>query len=221
MRIDLTSVPHYWINLDSATENAKAMIEQFGKLGITKHIRVPGVVQAPPAGAREGYGNHYIGCGLAHIAAMEAGLAAGELPFAILEDDAAWTGNETVEIHVPANADAVYLGISTGSADLQAHDIGRGMSRIASMLSAHAIMYMSAEFAHRALKIARHCIWDLRAPLDLGMAQLQREAMVVAFNKPCYIQADSRSSENKWEFLTRELLPTQMYDPKNGAIAWD
>jgi predicted amino acid racemase len=37
MKIDLRDIPVVWINLDSATENAKLMQERFAKYGFKKY----------------------------------------------------------------------------------------------------------------------------------------------------------------------------------------
>ena len=214
MIIDLRNVMTRWINLDEHTENAKAMEKQFSDLGIVRHERISASKIPPPVGYNSAYGKHYMGCGTSHIRSF--GMM-NEYPTLVLEDDCKKTAYYQAVIDVPDDADAVYLGVSNGNPNTIVVDLRssenrqknmQGWARIAGMLATHSILYVTEKYAKEAERVTKHCIEDLKIPLDMGLSQLQREFNIYCPIFPFFIQADERQSENKWEYFTSSLRIT-------------
>lgn len=210
MQLDLRNVPSRWINLDSATENAKQMVAQFERLGFTRHQRVPGqiipVPQDLPSHLLKAFGPHYMGCGQAHIDALQS---VDTAPVLILEDDAQVTDAFTPVITIPDNTDAVYLGISHGNRSQSVVDTHDGWYRVFGMLAAHAVLYVSERYRQHAIQTAQDALYTRRIPMDNGFAASQYKFNVLACPMPAFIQSANRESVNKWEALTsRPLKPT-------------
>lgn len=216
MIIDLRNVITRWINLDEHRENAKAMQKQFSDLGIVRSERLSASKIPPPLNYNQAYGKHYIGCGTSHIRSFSV---MNEYPTLVLEDDCKITPSYQSVINIPDNTDAIYLGISNGNPNTVAVDLrsvedrqknNQGWARIAGMLATHAILYVSERYAKRAEAVTKHCIEDLKIPLDMGLSQIQREFNVYCPIFPFFIQADDRQSENKWEHFTSSLRITHI-----------
>lgn len=208
MIIDLRNVMTRWINLDEHTENAKAMEKQFSDLGIVRHERVSGIKIPPPNGV--------VGCGLSHVKTF--GISK-EFPTLILEDDAKVTSDFSPVIEVPDDADAIYLGISSGNSQMICVDLrkkdqreknAQGWARIAGMFASHAILYINENYMKKSELTIKHYIDDLKQPFDIGLSQLQQQHNVYCPIKPFFVQADERDSQNKWEYITSKLRITHI-----------
>jgi len=108
-------------------------------------------------------------------------------PLLILEDDARLQIQNLI-IHVPKNADAIYLGISAvgygyfpfNSATVQ--PIKNDLFKVHSMYSAHAILYLSKRYKKAVADVIEEKICDVE------MARIQHKFNVYAYNKPLFIQ---------------------------------
>ena len=116
MKIDLRDIPVVWINLDSATDNAKAMQERLDKHGFKKTYRKSArVIPAPPGTIPSNA--HYVGCAQSHIDILDD-VNYGS-PLLILEDDAEFSPEFNPIIDIPDNSDGIYLGVSSGNRGYQ------------------------------------------------------------------------------------------------------
>lgn len=214
MKIDIREVPTSWINIDSATENAKLMNEQFDALGFTSHERLSASTTPAPTNANPNYGTHYMGCGESHIMCFERHKK--DVPFLILEDDAKAVDNFNPVFEVPDDAGAVYLGVSLSNPHTLVEDVGHpDVYRIKNVLATHAILYIGEHFAGVAESTTKDLIWGRSMPLDMGFAHLQNQWNVYALKTPLFYQADERETTNNNEHWTN----TGTLTPGRGMVS--
>ena len=205
MKIDIRNVPTTWINLEKHTQNAEDITKMLNEHGFTNHYRTAGVVDTTE-GVFQAYNipkSHFFGVARAQINALES--IRDSLPALVLEDDVVISEDYIPEIEIPDQTDAVHLGVSNAGS-VFAQDIGNSWARIHGMLAAHGILYVSKRYVDETIRIAKHCIYEMGVPFDLGTAQIQRQHYVIAAHKPFFYQGDERESANKWESLTRQPL---------------
>jgi len=203
MIIDLREIPVVWINLDSATENAKAMQDRLDRHGFKFTYRKSARVIPPPPGTPKEIA-HYKGCGQSHIDILDD--LKYSTPLLILEDDAEFTENFQPVLELPDDVDGVYLGISHGNVYYKTAKYDDSYLRIGGILATHAILYVSEEYRKAMSSIAKQFINVYNRPWDLGSASLQPHGMVLTPNMPFFYQANERESANKWEQITRHPL---------------
>lgn len=218
MIIDVQNIKCMWINLDSATDCANNMVELFDKTKITKHERLSARILPCPEGTRESE-KHYVGVGQSHIDCLKS--IEGDFPAMILEDDVALT--ETGELffnskhpkllEVPDETDAIYLGTSHGDGRYTAVDIGGGFARIYNVLAAHAIVYTSERYIKAVQDVAKHCIYEVNKPFDIGTYRIQENFNVIATHKPFFYQKSQPEALNNWEDITKHPLNIKPFIP--------
>ena len=199
MIIDLREIPTVWINLDKATENAKIMAERFEKYGFKNTHRKSGLIIDPPPGTHQSIA-HFMGCGQSHIDILsDKGYST---PLLILEDDIEFSEQFNPVVEVPDDADGVYLGISHGGNCYHTKKVNDDYYRIAGVLAAHAILYITPNFRRDMRNVGLHCLYNLRQPWDIGTAAIQRSYKVYTPIKPLVYQSNDRENANKWQGLT-------------------
>jgi hypothetical protein len=203
MKIDLRDIPVVWINLDSATDNAKAMQERLDKHGFKKTYRKSArVIPAPPGTIPSNA--HYVGCAQSHIDILDD-VNYGS-PLLILEDDAEFSPAFNPIIDIPDDSDGIYLGVSSGNRGYQTKKYNDDYLRIGGILATHAILYVNDRFKQIMSTVAKHCINDLKQPWDVGAASIQFHTKVYTPTTPFFYQADDRNSANKWQHFTDKGL---------------
>ena len=203
MKIDLREIPVVWINLDSATENAKKMQERLDKYGFKNTHRQSGLVIPPPPGTDKSIA-HYRGCGQTHINILDN--QNYSTPLLVLEDDVEFVDNFNPVIDIPDNSDGVYLGVSHGNQYYQSCRYDENYLRIAGILAAHAILYVTPPFREAMSNVGKHCLNTLNRPWDIGTAMIQQHFKVYTPNVPLIYQSNDRDSANKWQELTDKGL---------------
>jgi hypothetical protein len=203
MKIDLREIPVVWINLDSATDNAKAMQERLDKHGFKKTYRKSARVIPAPVGTVS-TNAHYVGCAQSHIDILDD--SAYGSPLLILEDDAEFSDAFNPVIEIPDDSEGIYLGVSSGNRGYQTKKYNDEYMRIGGILATHAILYVNDRFKQIMSFVAKHCINDLKSPWDVGAASIQFQTRVYTPNKPFFYQSDDRNSANKWQFFTDSAL---------------
>ena len=210
-RIDLRSIPCFVINLEEATDRRRRIEEQLDRLGLRYEI-VRGV-KARPA---------WIGVALSHLKALR--LSRAQPPFLVLEDDCEFNRHFRPVIDVPAEADALYLGISRwgletpgvrgwGVADAARWDVyDEGHVRIHNMLARHAVLYLSSGFQHRVVESQVDALTNrsFSHPGDIGVAMLHASHVVLAPNQPVCRQRDRPTTAPRLQ----DALPR---DPQGGG----
>jgi GR25 family glycosyltransferase involved in LPS biosynthesis len=153
VKVKLTDIPVYYINLDSETEKRKRLENTLEELGWTTVTRYPGVERP----------NRKAGCAESHHKLLME-LQHKPTPFIVLEDDIAPHHFKRF-VNIPEHADAFYLGLSrfglyngTGTRKISAEKRTPNVYRLYNMLAAHAIMYLNQDYVKwlvRAIRFPR------------------------------------------------------------------
>ena len=212
MNLDLRKIPAVYINLDRDTEKNRRMQSMLSELGFETVIRV------------EAYSfpdRHLAGCSLSHHVALNE----VDPPFIVFEDDCI-VKNFNPEIEIPDDADAVYLGISSwgrmnshSGPFVQYERVDDKLLRVYNMLGAHAILYLTKEYASLCSKISMH--FSLTSDhQDIGFAEVQRYYNVYAFDDPLFYQTSSNgTNELLTSYLTMEIFqPNKMFWKPTGLF---
>lgn len=138
MKINLSSVPLYYINLDRDVNRNKSIIDSMIRIGHTNFNRISAELVSEAEIMQ--------GPGRSHLKAITTAEHSG-IPFIILEDDVRDINYRDI-INVPDDADAVYLGIMLGHRDPMATPVDGypGVYRVKEPLGCHAIMYTSDRY---------------------------------------------------------------------------
>jgi hypothetical protein len=132
-------------------------------------------------------------------------------PLLVLEDDIEFIDNFNPVLEVPDDSDGIYLGISHGNAYYQTCKHDDNYLRIAGILAAHAILYVTPKFRQAMSQIGKHCLYDLNKPWDMGTAAIQPNFKVYTPNTPLIYQSNDRESANKWQNLTDSPLENKNF----------
>jgi hypothetical protein len=139
----------------------------------------------------------------------------------LLEDDVATEADANWTFAVPADADAVWVGISRYGKPI-VQPINPSLSRIERMFSTHAVLYLSKSYKEHAMHCAEQCnsCW---LPFDIGLSFYQKDFNVYALNQPAFFQANGKGQHN-FEALTRgSLLPSEGHGQRalSAEIQWN
>jgi hypothetical protein len=151
--------------------------------GFKSVTRVPGV---------EGIGK-INGTTAAHIKAISYAIESVGFPFIVLEDDVV-LNNINTDVILPADADAIYLGLSMwgvyngkGHVQISAEKHNESFYKLHNMLSTHAIMYTNKDYVKLLLKCYEFSI-KTGEPLDKVNAELMKYFEVYGLSKPMFYQ---------------------------------
>jgi len=159
VEIDLREIPIFVINLDSQRKRLKVTTEILTRAGLSFErfagIHIDDVYGTSSTGGRWG-------CAKSHFDLMSN----NRVPFLILEDDIELTPYWKPLLQIPADADAVYLGITNTTGGACVHSYNSEWNKIEKMHSAHAILYLNQDFVEvvkevllQAMETSRH--WDV------------------------------------------------------------
>lgn len=203
MIIDLREIPVVWINLDSATKNAETMKTRFEKYGFKNTHRKSGLIIPPPPNTDKSIA-HFRGCGQSHIDILDD--TNYKTPLLVLEDDVEFVDNFNPLIEIPNDSDGIYLGISHGNVHYQTCKKDENYLKIAGILAAHAILYVTDIYRKNMSEVGKHCLYNMNVPWDLGTANIQHHFNVYTPNSPMIYQSNDRENANKWQVLTDHPL---------------
>jgi hypothetical protein len=189
--INLKNIPIYFINLDSDINRKESFLSWTSKLNFKDPTRVPAIKSD----------EYFIGLAEAQYNAIRLGIESG-VPFIIMEDDA--TPNyedENYVIEIPDDTDAVYLGASmygVDKLDPTAASYGaefiktniKNLYKAKNTLTAHAILYLTNQYAKAALKELNLCFTEYKRHCDLAFAENLLPKHNVYFIKPFFYQND-------------------------------
>jgi hypothetical protein len=201
--IDLREVRCRWISLERDSAASRHLEQSLRQQGFEDLDWCPGV-RLQESGSRSER-MHAEAVALAHKRALELHL--DDQPLLLLEDDVAIEAHANWTLAVPADADAVWVGISRYGKPI-VQPINPSLSRIERMFSAHAVLYLSKSYKEHAIHCAEQCnsCW---LPFDIGLSFYQKDFNVYALNQPAFFQANGKGQHN-FEALTRgSLLPTE------------
>ena len=175
--LKINEIKTYYINLDKDIAQKESMEEVLTSSNFTNYERFPAIKAE-------------WGCPKSHHAILSKDI---EPPFIILEDDCQ-VKNEVLEMEIPDDVDAIYLGISAfgyynGNISTVAYNqVTEDVSRIYNMLSGHAILYLSQRYVDVVKNISHHCGHLTMQPFDKSVAEIQKYYNVYALNNPFFYQ---------------------------------
>lgn len=217
LMIQLNHYPAYVINIPEQEVRRSHMSALLSGLQI-KHTFIEGAT---------GVGK-IRGCALSHLRAIDE---SGDPPFMVFEDDVSLVWKDAVLPHIPRKADVIYLGTNIngcmpntienkekfGHRSLAglalATDFDEIYVRLHSMVSAHAILFLSNRAKKRFFKQLR-IAHRRKTPLDVRYAYLMTELNVYALKTPMFVesmklQVESKSLEER-RVITHSPVPIAM-----------
>lgn len=199
MKLNLTDIPVYYINLDDQEEKRKrteTMLKQIGFKFVERFSAI-----------RHDAGR-IIGCARSHYEILNK----AEPPFIILEDDCSLSKEVPKTIELPEDADALYLGISHWGRYLNHSGpyvhitkVDDKIVRVHNMLATHAILYLSESYVDICKRISYNFGYEIENHLDIGFAEVHRFFNVYSFNEPLFRQYE-------WSAVTTGKLSEVSYD---------
>lgn len=182
MKLKLTDIPVFYVNLDEENEKRKRTETMLKVLGFNQVSRLPAIRHES---------GRIIGCARSHYEILKS----QKPPFIILEDDCTLNKEFMNKIELPDNADALYLGISHWGRYLNhsgpyvhTTKINDEIVRVHNMLATHAILYLSDSYVDICKRIAYHFGYEVENHLDIGFAEIHRFYNVYSFDVPLFRQ---------------------------------
>ena len=172
----LNEIKTYYINLDKDEEKRESMEKMLSSLNFN-YERFPAVQEE-------------WGCEKSHYKLLSEGLHA---PFIVLEDDCSLK-NEVIDIGVPDDIDFMYLGVSgfgyyNGNISAVLYkQITEEVSRVYNMLSTHAMLYLTDNYADMVKDVAHYCAYKSNQHFDKSIAEMAKYYEVYALSNPMFYQ---------------------------------
>ena len=201
----LSDIKAYYINLDKDEDKRESMETMLSSLGFN-YERFPGV-QAE------------WGCEKSHHKLLSEGLKA---PFIVLEDDCALK-NEVIDLGIPDDIDFIYLGLSAygyyngNISGVLYKPITEEVSRVYNMLSTHAMLYLSDNYANMVKDIAYYCGYKANQHFDKSIAEMAKYYEVYALNNPMFYQ-DTYNKEATFHDLRKYSVTRNIDQEKEPSI---
>jgi hypothetical protein len=199
MRIKITEIPVYYINLDKDVERREACEEVLTKAGFSNINRFSGILGETKVQ----------GVALSHLSILKK-LQNEQKPFIIFEDDIQ-LAKFSPYLDVPDDADAYYLGNSfyglyngRGTRQISVEQINPNTFRIYNMLAAHAIAYFSQEYVDFLIRAIEFSI-NIRTNQDKARANTMKFFKIYASRSPLFAQGGVNARP------TRISLPGQRF----------
>jgi len=203
MKLNLRTIPVYYINLDEAVEKKLRTERLLSRMGFENVTRIPAI---------KNESGRIVGCARSHHEI----LSNFQCPFIILEDDCDLNIDFDGFIEVPDNSDAVYLGISHWGRYLNhsgpyvhTKSTDTDCVRVYNMLATHAILYLTDEYARMCSRIAHHHGYEINNHVDIGFAENQKYFNVYALDNPLFRQYE-------WSAVTTGKLSENSIDVSNA-----
>jgi GR25 family glycosyltransferase involved in LPS biosynthesis len=207
VKLNLSDIPVYYINLDEHDEKRKKTETMLKQIGFKFVERFSAIKHEA---------GRIIGCARSHYEILNR----AEVPFIILEDDCSLNKEVPQAIELPDNADALYLGISHWGRYLNhsgpyVHTtrINEDIVRVHNMLATHAILYLSQEYANMCKRISYHFGYEVENHLDIGFAEVHRFFNVYSFDEPLFRQYE-------WSAVTTGKLSSVSYNKSEADILY-
>lgn len=208
MKIKLTDVPVYYINLDEDDEKRKRTETMLKCLGFKYVNRFSAIKHEA---------GRIIGCARSHYEILKE----QKPPFIIIEDDCSLNKDFVDEIGLPDDSDALYLGISHWGRYLNHsgpyvhyEKINEEIVRVYNMLATHAIMYLTEEYVDICKRVAYYYGYIIENHLDVGFAEIHKLYNVYSFDEPLLRQYE-------WSAVTTGRLSSVSYNKKLADKLFD
>tara|TARA_B100001939_G_scaffold327797_1_gene322466 strand:+ start:202 stop:957 length:756 start_codon:yes stop_codon:yes gene_type:complete len=217
VKIKLTDIPVYYVNLEGEDEKRKNTESMLKNLGF-KYVHRFNAIRHEAG--------RIIGCARSHHSI----LSTAKPPFIILEDDCALNKEFVDEINLPEDADCLYLGISHwgrymnhSGPFVHTKRISDEFVRVYNMLATHAIAYFSKEYVDVCRRVAYHYGYEIENHLDIGFAEIHKLYNVYSYDEPLFrqyewsavttgkISENSFNEESSDEFYQQVLTDNESY----------
>ena len=217
MKVNLTDIPVYYVNLEGEDEKRKHTESMLKNLGF-KYVNRFNAIRHEAG--------RIIGCARSHHSI----LSTAKPPFIILEDDCALNKEFVDEINLPEDADCLYLGISHwgrymnhSGPFVHTKRISDEFVRVYNMLATHAIAYFSKEYVDVCRRVAYHYGYEIENHLDIGFAEIHKLYNVYSYDEPLFrqyewsavttgkISENSFNEESSDEFYQQVLTDNESY----------
>lgn len=184
MKINIRTLPTYYINLDNQEKRRQATEYTLNRLNFTSVTRVPGIQHDDPK----------VGCARSQHKVMSD--SSIPTPFLLMEDDCVFTGVNDFEYEIPDDADALFIGnsqwaryLNFSGPFLHYKKIDAKIVKVYNMLAAHAVIYFNDEFRQVCSRISKYSGYEIMDHMDIGYAEIQRYYNVYALNEPLFKQS--------------------------------
>ena len=209
MKVKLTDIPVYYVNLEGEDEKRKHTESMLKNLGF-KYVQRFDAIRHEAG--------RIVGCARSHHGILSMDI---EPPFIILEDDCVINTKFKNEVDIPDDADALYLGIShwgryIGHSGPFVHTtkVNNEIVRVHNMLATHAIMYISKEYIDICRRVAYHHGYEIEDHLDIGFAEIHKFYNVYSFDEPIFRQYE-------WSAVTTGRISENSYNKRKGQDLYD
>ena len=208
MKINLTSIPIFYINLDDQDQKRKHTENMLKRMGFKYVERFS---------ALRHEAGRIIGCARSHYEILKT----QKPPFIILEDDCELNKEFVDEIELPDDADSLYLGISHWGRYLNHSGpyvhitkVNEELVRVHNMLATHAILYLTEPYVDICKRISYHFGYEVENHLDIGFAEIHKLYNVFSFDKPLFRQYE-------WSAVTTGRLSEVSIDKYSSERLFD
>lgn len=208
MKVNLTDIPVYYVNLEGEDEKRKHTESMLKNLGF-KYVHRFNAIRHEAG--------RIIGCARSHYSI----LSTAKPPFIILEDDCALNKEFVSEIDLPEDVDCLYLGISHwgrymnhSGPYVHIKKISDEFVRVYNMLATHAIAYFSKEYVDICRRVAYHYGYEIENHLDIGFAEIHKLYNVYSYDEPLFRQYE-------WSAVTTGKLSSIAYNQQMGDRLFD
>lgn len=158
-----------------------------------------------------------LGVAKAHMNALKKALRECGGPFIILEEDVLINSKE-MEIYIPPDADAIYLGISSwvlknGKGEnnmVCAERFNGGLYRIFNMLAAHAVLYLNRDYAE-FLASSIPIFISMQTNQDKLRAETMKFWNVYALNSPIFYQSHRYEPSTRFKISEKQNQPLSFF----------
>jgi hypothetical protein len=184
MKINIRTLPTYYINLDNQEERRETTEYTLNRLNFNSVTRISGISCEDPK----------VGCARSqHKFLSDSSILT---PFLLMEDDCLYTGVKEFEYEIPDDADAFFIGnsqwaryLNFSGPFLHYRKIDNQIVQVYNMLAAHAIIYLNEEYRQICSRISKYCGYQLLDHMDNGYAEIQKYYNVYALNQPIFKQS--------------------------------
>lgn len=208
MKINLTSIPVFYINLDDQDQKRKHTENMLKRMGF-KYVERFSAIRHEAG--------RIIGCARSHYEILKT----QKPPFIILEDDCELNKEFVDEIELPDDADSLYLGISHWGRYLNHSGpyvhitkVNEELVRVHNMLATHAILYFTESYVDICKRISHHFGYEVENHLDIGFAEIHKLYNVYSFDEPLFRQYE-------WSAVTTGKLSEVSIDKYSSERLFD
>lgn len=208
MKLNLTDIPIYYINLDEDDEKRKRTETMLKCLGFKYVNRFSAIKHEA---------GRIIGCARSHHEILKK----TKPPFIIIEDDCTLNKDFVNEVELPDDSDALYLGISHWGRYLNhsgpyvhCEKINEEIVRVYNMLATHAIMYLTKEYVDICKRVSYYYGYVIENHLDIGFAEIHKLYKIYSFDEPLFRQYE-------WSAVTTGKISSVSYDKKHADFLFE